>query len=269
MSSMTERYAENRQRIGNGVAIALRSTSLPPEEKTLIEMVARGQRSSVVVGIEVVEALFKHRMLLTAVLTAGNLNAPGWRQVEKRVYIPPHPWMKPTTEREWRVTGYHLTEPGFTYMYDLGGWLNLDAVTDYTRWELRWNPLKASPPPSAERTKPQITPRATASSKPSSSIELQAVTAQPSADRNPHSLVAEFTEIPINLVRVASRINNLQGVSFEDRKALLAYSAWERDPSSHSMAQMAAALSISTKELNALIDRVIEDERFEKYLRKL
>lgn len=268
---MTEREAENRQRIGNGVAIALRSTSLPPEEKTLIEMVARGQRSSVVVEIEVVEALFKHRMLLTAVLTSGNLNAPGWRHVEKRVDTPPRPWMKPTTESELRVMGYHLTEPGLTYMYDLGGWLNLDAVTDYTRWELRWNPrrpwfdtklqpLKASPPPPA---------RATASSELSSSIELQAVTAQPSADRNPHSLVAEFTEIPTNLVKVASRINDLQGVSFEDRKALLAYSAWEKNPSSHSMAQMAAALGISTEELNALIDRVIEDERFEKYLRNL
>lgn len=176
---MKERSAENRQRIANDVVDALRSTSLTPEEKTLIEMVARGQRSSVVVGVEVVEALFRHKMLLTAVSTAEDLNAPGWRHVEKRVYIPPHPWIKPTTEREWRVTGYHLTEAGFTYMYDLGGWLNLDAVTDYTRWEFRWNPtrpwfdtklqpLKASPPPSTERTKPQIIPRATATSKPSS-----------------------------------------------------------------------------------------------------
>lgn len=142
---MSERYAENRSRIATGVAAALESISLPPAERRLIEMVVRGEETSVLVGCDVVEALSQHQILTLLVSIAGDLDAPGWRHVERRVESSHYPWIKTTIERDWRVMAYQLREPGLPHSSDLGGHLTLEAVIEnsirnYNRWKLRWDP---------------------------------------------------------------------------------------------------------------------------------
>lgn len=143
VGSISERQLENRRRITEGVANALRTTPLHPIEKELIEMVVNGERPEVEVGTDVVKALLLGRMLRVALLTANDLGASGWNHIEKGTVTPNPPLSGPAIEREMRVIGYHLAESGLNYREDMGGWLSLEAIrksgiTDYNRWLLSW-----------------------------------------------------------------------------------------------------------------------------------
>lgn len=143
MGSISESQLENRRRITEGVASALRTTSVHPLYQAFIEMVVNGERPGIEVGTDVVEALLLGRMLRVALLTANDLDAPGWKHTEKGTVTPNPPLSGPAMEREMRVIGYHLAEPGLKYREDIGGWLRLEAIresgiTDYNRWRLSW-----------------------------------------------------------------------------------------------------------------------------------
>lgn len=162
---------ENRQRVSDGVVTATQDLGLPPKEQELIRRVTMGELTFVTVDERVVAALYEATILAPSWLVAGDLEAPGWRQIKLKRELAASPFSKlPAPEQPNRVMGYYVREPSLGYSYDLGGYLSLNAARaeegygrDYTRWELTWTPRgtsfrgtsfapTSSPKPSAHTT---------------------------------------------------------------------------------------------------------------------
>lgn len=139
---------ENRQRVSDGVVTATQSLGLPPQDQELIRQVTMGELPLVIVDERVVAALVKATILAPSSLIGGDLENPGWKQVEIRRELSMSPFSKlAATELPYRVTGYYVRVPGQNYTEDLGGYLSLDVARaeegygrDYRRWELTWTP---------------------------------------------------------------------------------------------------------------------------------
>lgn len=143
---------ENRQRVSNGVIAATQVLGLPPRDQELIRQVTMGGLPLVIVDERVVAALVKATILAPSFLIGGDLENPGWKQVEIRRELSISPFSKlAAAELPYRVTGYYVRVPGQNYTEDLGGYLSLDAARteegygrDYTIWELTWTPRGTS-----------------------------------------------------------------------------------------------------------------------------
>lgn len=139
---------ENRQRVSDGVVTATQGLGLPPREQELIRRVTMGELPLVIVDERVVAALVKATILAPSSLIGGDLENPGWRQVETRRELSISPFSKlAAAELPYRVTGYYVRVPGQNYTEDLGGYLSLDVAREeggygrnYRQWELRWTP---------------------------------------------------------------------------------------------------------------------------------
>lgn len=138
---------QNRQRVSDGVVAATQALGLLPREQELIRQVTMGELPSVTVDKRVVAALYEAAVLAPSFLVRGDLEAPGWKQIEMRREPAVSPFSRPSaTEQPNRVMGYYVREPNLGYSRDLGGELFLEVavgeghIRDYTRWRLTWTP---------------------------------------------------------------------------------------------------------------------------------
>lgn len=152
-----------KQKLGETITTALKLVNLDSETRSAAESIAQGRLGRVVLGQDAAEALFRVGALSPVLLIAGDLEEPGWKDIqEKTEYYPPFGRKpKETVTRLLRVEAYIVKVPGIIGMVDTGEDVNLEAVrenfrADYTRWELIRQPDQHHRPAFSASTTPQI-----------------------------------------------------------------------------------------------------------------